>query len=306
MTYFRVVSILCVMVIFSGLEISHAQERRIQPGDRLQITVIGRSDLTRTVPVRPDGTISFPFLGEENIIGFSLQELRILITARLRRNLDEQVSAIDIVFTVTGQENNVTVLGQVGQPGIFTIDSNAGLQGAITAAGGVLPGALQSAIKVHRVTDEGPTEILVDLDRFYETGDLRYLPPIQEGDIIIVPGGTIATAIRVLGAVENPGNYQPVPGATVFDMILEAGGFTEDARTNKIRLVKPSTGVSEDYALNISEFFQTGKEPESPPVEPGDVIIVHKRIISYRSTLDGLRDIASVLSLFTFFFFLFR
>ena len=286
-----------------------AQERRIQTGDRIQIMIFGNESLSRSVLVRPNGTIQYPFLGEEDITGYSLFELRLLVRATLNQYLDADIQAVDIIWeeeNIAGDEATVSILGQVLTPGEYTVAGGAGLQGAITAAGGTLPGALERAIKIHRITGEGASEILVDMESFYATGDLRYIPPLQEGDVIVVPGGTAATAVRVVGAVVNPGNYQPAPGAKIFDMIVQAGGFAENARTDKVRLIKPSTGVSEDYELDINDFFQTGQEPESPPIAPGDIIIVSERFISYGGVLTVVRDISSILSLFTFFIVFFR
>lgn len=300
------VVVLCILISFYS-ETGYTQERRIEPGDVLQITVLGRPDLTRTVVVNEDGTISYPFIGEENVTGYSLQMLRVLIFARLTSVLDEPVDAVDVTWAsqTTGEQLNVTVLGQVTTPGVVAVEGDAGIQGAITAAGGFLPGARIQEIKVHRTTPDGSSEILVDLEKFFETGDLGYIPPLQESDIIIVPGGTATSAIRVLGAVVNPGAYQPVPGSTVFDMILQAGGFADDARLDRVKLVKPTTGVTEEYAINFAEFLSTGQQPVSPPVEPGDVIIVPERLITYGKTLGVLQDLTSVITLITFFVFLF-
>jgi protein involved in polysaccharide export with SLBB domain len=281
---------------------AYGQERRIQPGDRITITVLDREDLTRTVVVRPDGTVQYPFIGSENLTGFTLDQLRAIITIQLTRSLGRPPQAVDVLWaedTVIDQFS-VAVLGQVVTPGIVTVERNAGLQGALQNAGGVLPGARRNDIKLHRVTSEGTVVIPVDLERFLESGDLGYLPDLQDGDVIVVPGGTLSTAARVLGGVETPGAYQIPAGATVFDMILQAGGFTDDARMDKVRLIKPSTGVTEEYTIDMAEFFRTGQRPASPPVEPGDTIIVQKRLLTYRRVFDGIRDVASILSIASF------
>ena len=313
-----------VSCLFIMLSLAHdpadgiAQERRIQPGDRIQITVFGSESLeslSRSLLVRPDGTIQYPFLSEEDITGFSLFELRLLVGTTLNQYFAGDIQAVDIVWAdiqavdivweekqgnisgESGEEATVSVLGQVVMPGEYTVPGSAGLQGAITAAGGPLPGALENSIRIHRATGEGHTEIPVNLESFYETGDLRYIPPLREGDVIVIPGGTATTAVRIVGAVANPGNYQPLPGSKVFDMIVQAGGFSENARSDLVRLVKPSIDVAEDYTIDIEQFLESGLEPDSPPVAPGDIIIVPKKLITYRGVMTVLRDLTVVTQL---------
>ena len=286
-----------------------AQDRRIEPGDRIKIIVFGNEELSRSLTVGEQGRVPYPFLSEEQITGYSLFELRLLVRTTLSQYVDGEVPTVDIVWdddTGTTAQVTVSVLGLVLNPGEYTVPGTAGLQAALAAAGGALPGALVRSVKVHRNMPEGPVELMVDLERFFETGDVRYIPAIHESDVIVVPGGTAATAIRVVGAVENPGNYQAAADSKVFDVILQAGGFTPDARTDKIRLIKTSTGVSEEYALNINAFLQSGVEPDTPPVAPGDIIMVPERFLSWRRVFSGLRDIASVATVVTLFVVLFR
>lgn len=289
-----------LICVFSGSAPGQAQERRVQPGDVLQVTVIGRPDLSRTVIVSPNGTIAFPFLGEERVTGYSLRELRLIITARLSQYIEGGRPAVDVTWgeEVKGNKVTVTVLGLVGTPGVVTVASESGVQTAINAAGGTKPGARKREIKLRRMTKNGPTEIIIDLEKFIETGDLGYIPPLQEGDIIIIPGGTTAGSVKVLGAVNKPGTYEPTAGATVFDMIIEAGGASRDARIGSIRLIKPTTGVTEEYAIDLTDYLKTGKQSYSPPVDPGDIIIVPTKLISYGRVLDFARDITVLLSLF--------
>jgi protein involved in polysaccharide export with SLBB domain len=247
-------------------------------------------------------------MGQENLIGFTLDQLRTLLIIQLTSNLGNPPTGIDVLWTeeVALNQISVSVLGQVVEPGVIRLEEKAGIQGAVQVAGGFLPGARQKDIKLHRTTDEGVMIIPVDMDRFLESGDLTYLPALHDGDVIVVPGGTLSTAARVLGGVENPGAYQIPAGATVFDMILQAGGFQDDARSDNIRLIRSSQNRPEEYTIDIASFFRTGQRPASPPVEPGDVIIVQKRLITYRRVFDLLRDVGGVLTVLSFIIVLTR
>lgn len=309
MTY-RHFSLLVICLICLWSHKSLAQERRIRPGDRLTITVLGREDLTRTAVVRQDGSLQYPFLSSDPVTGFTLDQLRTIVLIQLTRSLGSPPQAVDVLWaedaTGDGGQIKLSVLGQVKSPGVVLTRAEGGIQGAIQAAGGLLLGARQSDIKLHRMNVDGIVAIPVDLERFLESGDISYLPALMDGDVLVIPGGTLSTAVRVLGAVTTPGLYQISAGATVFDLILQAGGLTDQARTDKIRLVKPGTDVSAEYAVNIAEFLKTGQKPSSPPVEPGDIIVVPKRLVTYGGVVGVVRDVSTVLSLASFFLLLSR
>lgn len=304
MNPFRLVCLMLLIVMFGERTPGYAQERQIRPGDILQITIISRPDLSRTVTVRTDGTIPYPFIGTERVVGLSLTQLRLLLISRLSQNLGGERLTVDVAWGETkakGEEVSVTVLGLVSAPGVFSVSAQSGIQGAINAAGGTKIGAKRREIKLRRTTEDGLVEVIVDFDKFLETGDLGYIPPLQDGDIIIVPGGLTAGGVRVLGAVEKPGLYEPTSGSTVVDMVAQAGGVTKSARTGNVRLVRPSAGQAEEYTINLSDYLKTGKQTDSPVVEPGDLIIVPTKLISYERVLNFARDLTVLFSIYYLF-----
>lgn len=303
MLFIRIVCSVLVSITVISSAISYGQGRRIQPGDRLTITVLDREDLTRTVVVRPDGTIQYPFMGSEDLNGFALNRLRTIITLQLTRSLGSPPQAVDVLWAEDAflDQIKVSVLGQVFSPGVIRVEEEAGIQGAITAAGGLLPIARQDDIKLRRLTNQGMAVLDVNLARFLETGDLSYLPDLKDGDIIVVPGGQISSLVSIEGGVINPGQYPVLPGAKVYDMIIQAGGFSDGARKHDVRLLKPSgrNDVKREFTINISELLRTGQEPLGPPVEPGDLIIVRKRFFtaSRIAAIAGFGSGISILSL---------
>jgi len=302
MLFIRIVCSVLVSITVISSAISYGQGRRIQPGDRLTITVLDREDLTRTVVVRPDGTIQYPFMGSEDLNGFTLNRLRTIITLQLTRSLGSPPQAVDVLWAEDAflDQIRVSVLGQVFSPGVIRVEQEAGIQGAITAAGGLLPIARQDDIKLRRLTNQGKAVLDVNLARFLETGDLSYLPDLEAGDIIVVPGGEISSLVSIEGGVNSPGQYPVLPGAKVYDMIIQAGGFSDGARKHDVLLLKPSrrNDVKRKFTINISELLRTGQEPLSPPVEPGDLIVVRKRFFT-ASRIVAISGVGSVLSILT-------
>ncbi len=302
MLFIRIVCSVLVSITVISSAISYGQGRQIQSGDRLTITVLDREDLTRTVVVRPDGTIQYPFMGSEDLNGFSLNRLRTVITLQLTRSLGSPPQAVDVLWAEDAflDQIKVSVLGQVFSPGVIRVEQEAGIQGAITAAGGLLPIARQDGIKLRRLTNQGQAVLDVNLARFLETGDLSYLPDLEDGDIIVVPGGE-TSLVSIEGGVNSPGQYPVLPGAKVYDMIIQAGGFSDGARKHDVLLLKPSgrNDVKRKFTIDISDLLRTGQEPLSPPVEPGDLIVVRKRFFT-ASRIVAISGAGSLLSILTF------
>ncbi len=301
MLFIRIVCSVLVSITVISSAISYGQGRQIQSGDRLTITVLDREDLTRTVVVRPDGTIQYPFMGSEDLNGFSLNRLRTVITLQLTRSLGSPPQAVDVLWAEDAflDQIKVSVLGQVFSPGVIRVEQEAGIQGAITAAGGLLPIARQDGIKLRRLTNQGQAVLDVNLTRFLETGDLSYLPDLEGGDIIVVPGGE-TSLVSIEGGVNSPGQYPVLPGAKVYDMIIQAGGFSDGARKHDVLLLKPSgrNDVKRKFTINISDLLRIGQEPLSPPVEPRDLIVVRKRFFT-ASRIVAISGVSSVLSILT-------
>ena len=128
MLFIRIVCSVLVSITVISSAISYGQGRQIQSGDRLTITVLDREDLTRTVVVRPDGTIQYPFMGSEDLNGFSLNRLRTVITLQLTRSLGSPPQAVDVLWAEDAflDQIKVSVLGQVFSPGVIRVEQEAG------------------------------------------------------------------------------------------------------------------------------------------------------------------------------------
>ncbi|HKV61570.1 MAG TPA: polysaccharide biosynthesis/export family protein [Candidatus Acidoferrum sp.] len=105
----------------------------IGPQDTLDIAVWKEPDLTRTVPVRPDGKISLPLLDDVQAGGLTPSQLGVEITQRLKKYLtDPRVTVI--VTTIASQR--VYILGEVTRAGAYPLISGMTLLQALSSAGG--------------------------------------------------------------------------------------------------------------------------------------------------------------------------
>lgn len=106
----------------------------IGPQDVLDISVWKEPELTRAVPVRPDGKISMPLLNDVQAAGRTPLQLTADITAGLKKFVtDPQVTVI--VSTINSQR--VFILGEVNRPGAYPLLPNMTVLQALSSAGGL-------------------------------------------------------------------------------------------------------------------------------------------------------------------------
>src|SRR5688572_1954 len=104
----------------------------VQPGDLLSISVWKEPDLQKPVLVRPDGSFSFPLVGEVNARGKTVADLNKIVSDRLSKYI------ADAVVTASVQEingNKVYVIGQVNRPGEFAVNPSVDVMQAFSMAG---------------------------------------------------------------------------------------------------------------------------------------------------------------------------
>jgi polysaccharide biosynthesis/export protein len=131
----------------------HPDERYIiGNGDVLGINVWKEQELTQTIPVRTDGKISLPLIGEVQASGRTPVQLKDDITARLRAFISTPDVTV-AVLQLNSQKFNV--LGRVTKPGSYSLSSTTTVLDAIASAGGFLDFAKQKSIYILRKNPDG-------------------------------------------------------------------------------------------------------------------------------------------------------
>ncbi len=151
--------------------------------DSLQITVWGSPDLSATMPVRPDGMITLPNIGEVLAAGRTPMQLTADIAARVAKLV------IDPHVTVTVLEFNskrVYLIGEVMRIGPLNITPGMTVLQAIASAGGLTPYANKKHIYVLRGDPGRQQKIPFDYTRALKNGDMQGVT-LAPGDTIVVP-----------------------------------------------------------------------------------------------------------------------
>ena len=120
--------------------------------DVLAINVWKEPDITRSLPVRSDGKISLPLIGEVQAAGNTPTKLEQEITSRLKNYIAEPDVTV-IVQQVNSQK--FSVLGQVNKPGSYLLANSATVLDAIAIAGGFRDFAKKKSIYVLRENNDG-------------------------------------------------------------------------------------------------------------------------------------------------------
>ena len=153
--------------------------------DILSISVWKEPDLTRQVPVRPDGKISLPLIGEVVASGLTAPKLSSVITEKLKAYISNPEVNV-IVQEVRSQVFNV--VGEVLKPGPYELTRPTTVLDAIGLAGGPAPFAKLKSIRIMRTLPDGKEERLYfDYKAALKGQKMEQNIYLKTGDIVIVP-----------------------------------------------------------------------------------------------------------------------
>lgn len=163
-------------------------EYRIGPSDVLRVVVWRNDDLSAQVPVRPDGRISVPLVGDVDASGKSPEAL----AEDIEKGLDEyirqpQVSVIVSQMSSHEFTHRVRVTGAVNQPASQPYREGMTVMDVILGAGGANEFANLDSATLYRELDDEVVAIPVDLDAILNNGNIETNYRLVPGDIITVP-----------------------------------------------------------------------------------------------------------------------
>ncbi len=163
-------------------------EYRIGIGDVMNINVWKNPDLGVTVPVRPDGKISAPLVGDIVVAGLTPEEVAAEITQRLSRFVrTPNVAVIMTNLGSTAYISRVRVTGAVGQSVSLPHSQGMTILDAVLAAGGPNEFADPENTKLFRRVEGETVMVPVDLNSIMTEGNLAENIPLQPGDTITIP-----------------------------------------------------------------------------------------------------------------------
>ena len=227
-----------------NMNIATPQNYRLGPGDAVFIDVYGASQKTIEDTVSPDGTVTIEGFGPVYISGMTVEQAN----SKLRSTLGARYSSSKIKLTV-GQTRSimVNVMGEVENPGTYTLPAFATVFHALYMAGGTNNIGTMRNIKIYRNNRLVST---VDIYDYILNGKLTGNVRLADNDVISV--GTYDCLVNVTGKVKRPMYYEMKKNESVGTLLKYAGGFTGDAYKKSVRVVR-KTG--KEYSVyNVDEF----------------------------------------------------
>lgn len=241
---------------------------RLRSEDVIEITVLGLSQLDKTLTILPDGTISYPRLGTIKAAGMTPQSLK----EYLVRELDRFYNITDLTVTVRQlRTDRVTVRGAVRTPGIYDVRSGWTLRELLAAAGDLAtpngpPAPAQMRATLIRRNGE---RIPLQLAQLMSQAGAPDLPALEPDDVLLVEDLTIQ--VWVEGEVNSPGLITLPPGTSPADALQQAKGPTEKAALTQAYIRRGAQIIR----INLRPIMsgKVGTQP-LPPLQRYDTISI--------------------------------
>ena len=225
----------------------------------MRIQVYQNPDLTLETRITENGTITFPMIGVVKIGGMTVATAEATIANALKTGGFVKQPQVTVVPTQI-RSNQISVLGQVGHPGRFPLETfNTRLSEMIAIAGGITAAGADIAI-LTGVRDAKPFRKEIDIAAMFLDNKLQ--------DDLFVVGGDVIYVHRmpmfyIYGEVQRPGSYRVERGMTIRQAIAQGGGPTIRGTERRLSLFRRNGNSATETSPNLNN-----------PVRPDDVVYV--------------------------------
>jgi polysaccharide export outer membrane protein len=262
---------------------------KLGKGDVLSISVYDEPDLTlESVPVRPDGKLAVPLIGDVQVDGRNVETISNEIRERLLQFvLEPRVSVVVREFNSL----DYTLYGEVVNPGVYPLTTEVSITGAIAKAGGLTKGqfrasSVELADLTHAFLARNGQVMPVDFVRLIRHGDVRFDIELQPGDYIHIPSG-LSKEVYILGEVRAPALFAFRESMPMSRTLALAEGFTPDADLSSIHIVR---GALHNPTVIVADFEKViSGRAQDVQLEPGDIVYVPPTALTrYSRTIDKI------------------
>lgn len=233
-------------------------------GDQVNLQVFGRPEFNTTTYVSDDGTINVPLVGAVEVVGKSPSGAATVVAKALKAGqflVNPQVSLMLPAF----KSQQVSVLGEVRNPGRYSLESKTTLLDLLAQAGGISETGATTVYLIRSNPEGKALRQPIDLRGLASgRGDVPDVR-IKSGDSVYVPK---AEQFYVYGEVQNPNMYRLESGTTVLQAISRSGGLTPRGSDSRIVIKRRGkNGKYENFSADLTDYVQAD-----------DVIRVKERI----------------------------
>lgn len=215
-------------------------------GDEVIIDIYGAGQLNIRSVISPDGTITIDGYGPVQLGGLTIIEA----TRRLKNTIGKRYQGSQIMLSL-GQTRTITVnvMGEVTTPGSYQLSAFANVMNALYMAGGVTEKGTLRAIRIFR---QNQLLSQVDLYSYLMDGVLDGDVRLEDGDVVIV--NTYNALACIDGKVKRPMYYEMKPDETLDRLLYFAGGFSGEAYTDAVRVMRRNNGAQSVHTIRNADF----------------------------------------------------
>ena len=270
--------LLIMFIIIGSFGTAQAENYVIGPEDVLQISVWGNPELSlQQLPVRPDGFISVPVVGDIKADGLTPAELKAVLEKEYANYA--KAPTVSVIVTAVNSFKVFVIGGGVSGPassgggggvtsGSVTLKRQTSLLQLLAQVGSLQGADLRSAY----ILREGKKMNINFMKLIYE-GDASQDVQLKRDDVIFIPPD-LENRIKVVGAVKSPGIFPYVKGMTALDAVLSAGGFTEFASQNSVVIVRQEGAEVKNIEVRLKDVIKNGDLSKNVSLKPGDLVSV--------------------------------
>ena len=254
------------------------------PDDQIVIHALNVPDLSeKALRLDLNGDIKMPMIGRIHAAGLTAEELEAELTKRLKFYLEEPEVAVSVAEF---RSQPVSVIGEVGTPGVHQVQGRKTLIEILSLAGGLRPDA-GSSVRITRRLDQGriplpgatddPTGKFsiaeVDLKSLLEAKSPEKNIVICPHDVISVPH---AEVVYVLGEVGKAGPVVLTEGhsMSVLEAVSSSGGVLRTAATANAKILRPSEGGRRRTEVPVDLKKILKGQADDLPLLAGDILFV--------------------------------
>ncbi len=253
------------------MNIATPADYRLGPGDAVFVDIYGASQKNIQATVSPDGDINIDGYGPVQVSGLTVDQAN----SKLRNTLGRYYNGSSIKVSV-GQTKSISinVMGAVEAPGTYTLSAFSTVFHALYMAGGINEIGSLRDIRVYR---NGRLITTVDVYDYILNGNLKGNVRLSSGDVVVV--STYDCLVNIAGKVKRPMYYEMKRNESVATLVKYAGGYTGDAYTKNVRLIRKSGG---SYSIHTIDEYDSGRFQ----VDDGDSVFVDAVLNRYSNIVE--------------------
>lgn len=239
-------------------------EYQIGDGDSIRITVFQNPNLTVETRVTENGAISYPLIGSVKVGGLTIPAAEAVIAKALKDGSFIQEPQVNISL-LANRGNQVSVLGAVGKPGRFPLETfNTRISEMIAIAGGIAGNGADSVI-LTGIRAGKPLRRVIDIPEMFLDNKLANDIVVAGGDVIYVNRQPM---YYIYGEVQRAGSFRIERGMTIRQALAQAGGPSQRGTERGLQVFRRGAGGK----------IESSNPDMNATLEPDDVLYVRESL----------------------------